>query len=98
MVPEGRYRNPPTQTPASIAARPGKWYLVIWIEGGVSLGLAGSSRARMLIVTIPGHFLSPGGSVQSPGEKPRWSRYWSMGLCHVMGVCGMKLSLSLILE
>ncbi len=56
MVPEGKYRKPPMQTPAPIGTRPGeivpcnldrgrcfpglgpeKWYLVIWIEEGVSL-------------------------------------------------------------
>ncbi len=58
MVPKGKYRKPPAQTPAPIEARPGATVPCNLDWGKCFPCLAGSSRARKLIVTISGHFRS----------------------------------------
>ncbi len=56
MVPEGKNREPPAQTPAPIEARPGATVPCNFDRGKFFPCLAGSSRARKLIVTISGRF------------------------------------------
>ncbi len=58
MVPEGKYRKPPMQTPAPIEARPGETVPCKSDRGKCFPCLAGSSRARKWIVTISGRFRS----------------------------------------
>ncbi len=58
MVPEGKYRKPPAQTPAPIEARPGATVPCNLDQGKCFSCLAGSSRARKLIVTLSGQFRS----------------------------------------
>ncbi len=58
MVPEGKYRNPPVQTPAPIEARSGEMVLCNLDRGKCFPCLACNSRARELIVTISGRFQS----------------------------------------
>ncbi len=68
----GKYRKLLTQTPGPIPARPGRVVPCNLDRGRCFPWLTGSSRARVLIVTIPGRFRSPGSSVQSPCENPRY--------------------------
>ncbi len=56
MVPDGKCSKPPAQTPAPIEARPGATVPCNLDRGKCFPLVAGSSRARKLIVTISGHF------------------------------------------
>ncbi len=58
MVPEGKYSKPPAQTPAPVEARPGETAPCNMGRGKCFPCLAGSSRARKLIVTVFGRFRS----------------------------------------
>ena len=62
------------------------WYPVIGIGGGVSPDYYGSSRPKVLFVTVPKGYGCAGGSVQSPAGDPRWLGYRPIGHCAGKGI------------
>ncbi len=70
MVPEGKYRKPPIQTPAPIEARPGETVPCNLDRAKCFPCLAGSSRARKLIVTISGRFRDSVLSLRELWKRP----------------------------